>query len=720
MDGAEKAKRRGRWVPWIVLVGGLLLTATTSVLLQRALDSRDRARFESNVQSTADHIEGRVHAYEALLRGAAGLFAASEHVSREEFRTWVSRVELQTAYPGNQGLGYAVRVEAWELPQLRELAERDGVRFLPRPDTVRDIYLPILYLEPHTPMNEVALGYDMFTEPTRREAMDRAWRTGLPALSGPVTLVQEEAADGKPQPGFLLYLALYDTTSIPSSEQDRRANLKGFVYCPFRAWDFFLELFPEDRSHRVAFRLRDAGADLLLFDSGWDRAEGALRATTPLDLGGRHWSLECRPTARTEGSPPWVVPGLAVFGGLASCIFFLLVHAQGRARTAAEEAARARQRSEQELRLVIDALPVIVLYVDRETGLRYHNRAYERFMDGRENPVHLARLLGVETLSEARARLAPVFRGESLAVDAAVGAGASARDLHTLCVPDRDESGEVRGFVALVMDMTESKRSERALRAAVQLRDDFLQVASHELKTPLTPLSLKLQLLLRELSAREQTDVAERERRHLEMALRQVGKVTDLVNDLLDVSRIDSGRLRMQLGPVDLSQVVRDVVARLEGQAQQAGVALQVDASPCVGTWDGKRLEQVVVNLVDNALKYGAGHPVEVRLSCRGGEAELEVEDHGIGISPEGLGRIFQRFERAVSERSYGGLGLGLYIVQGIVSALGGEVSVVSELGKGARFTVRLPLQPPVASPSSAPSAVGASGSNPMGEPGRL
>jgi signal transduction histidine kinase len=177
----------------------------------------------------------------------------------------------------------------------------------------------------------------------------------------------------------------------------------------------------------------------------------------------------------------------------------------------------------------------------------------------------------------------------------------------------------------------------------------------------------------------------------------------------------------MQLGPVDLSQVVRDVVARLEGQAQQAGVALHVEVSPCVGTWDGKRREQVVVNLRDNALKDGAGHPVEVRLSCRGGEAELVVQDHGIGISPEGLGRIFQRVERTVSERSDGGL--GLHIVQGIASALGGDVSVGSELGKGARLTVGLPLQPSVALPSSGPSAAGASGdsgSNPMGEPGRL
>jgi signal transduction histidine kinase/CHASE1-domain containing sensor protein len=710
-------------VPWIVLVGGVLLTATTGVLLQRALESRDRARFESNVQSTANQIEGRFHAYEALLRGAAGLFAASEQVTREEFRTWVSRVELDTAYPGTQGLGYVERVEARDLARLQATAEAEGVRFLPRPDTARDIYLPILFLEPLTPMNAVALGYDMFTESTRREAMQRAWLTGRPALSGPVTLVQEAAAADPPQPGFLVYLALYDAREIPASEDARRARLRGFVYSPFRAWDFFRELFPGEGAHRVAFRLRDEASDTVLFDSGWDLAEGARRATTPLQLGGRTWVLECRPTAKTEGSPPWVVPGLAAFGVLASGIFFVLVHAQGRARTSAEEAARARQRSEQELRLVIDALPVIVLYVDRLTGLRYHNRAYERYMEGRTDPVLLARLLGVETVEEARARLEPVFRGESLAVDAAVGEGTSARDLHTLCVPDRDESGGVRGFVALVMDMTESKRSERALRAAVKLRDDFLQVASHELKTPLTPLSLKLQLLLRELAARGQTDETERERRHLEMALRQVGKVADLVNDLLDVSRIDSGRLRMQLGPVDLAQVVRDVVARLEGQAQQAGVVLHLDVSPCVGTWDGKRLEQVVVNLLDNALKYGAGYPVEVRLSCRGGEAELVVEDHGIGISPEGLGRIFQRFERAVSERSYGGLGLGLYIVQGIVSALRGDVSVVSELGKGARFTVRLPLQPSVASPSAEPSAAGApgdSGSNPMGEPGRL
>jgi signal transduction histidine kinase len=184
----------------------------------------------------------------------------------------------------------------------------------------------------------------------------------------------------------------------------------------------------------------------------------------------------------------------------------------------------------------------------------------------------------------------------------------------------------------------------------------------------------------------------ERVSESLDVTLRQVRKLTDLVDNLLDVSRITAGRLRLELEELDLSSVAAELLSRFAPSAVQLGCALELHApEPVFGRWDRLRVEQVVTNLLSNALKYGAGRPVVVRVEEDGERARLTVRDQGIGIAEEDLGRIFERFERAVSDRHYGGLGLGLYITRQIVEAFGGTVRVASRSGHGSTFTLELP-----------------------------
>jgi PAS domain S-box-containing protein len=233
---------------------------------------------------------------------------------------------------------------------------------------------------------------------------------------------------------------------------------------------------------------------------------------------------------------------------------------------------------------------------------------------------------------------------------------------------------------------------ERA-QDAVRLRDEFLSVASHELKTPLTPLQMRLQALRREAEAAPQASLpAERVIRHLQLVESQVRRLSTLVHELLDVSNISSGPLALELEDVDLTALVREVVTRFEAQSLKANCPVEVQApGPMVGRWDRMRLDQVVTNLLSNALKYGPGKPVHLRVETQEGRVTLTVRDEGIGIHPEHLSRIFDKFERAVSERNYGGLGLGLYIVRQIVEALGGSITARSSPGEGATFEISLP-----------------------------
>jgi signal transduction histidine kinase len=248
---------------------------------------------------------------------------------------------------------------------------------------------------------------------------------------------------------------------------------------------------------------------------------------------------------------------------------------------------------------------------------------------------------------------------------------------------------ELARTAALAID---NARLYREAQHAIRLREEFLSIASHELKTPITALQLQVQSLLSGLARSPEGPSPERLRRSLETVERQVGRQTQLVNDLLDVSRIGAGRLELHPEAVHLSSLVREVAERFEPELTRTGSTLGLELSPeAIGFWDRLRLDQVVTNLLSNAVKYGRGNPIHLCTLVEGERVRLTVGDGGIGIAPESLSRLFNRFERAVSERNYGGFGLGLWITRQIVEAMGGRIAVESELGVGSTFTVELP-----------------------------
>jgi signal transduction histidine kinase len=229
---------------------------------------------------------------------------------------------------------------------------------------------------------------------------------------------------------------------------------------------------------------------------------------------------------------------------------------------------------------------------------------------------------------------------------------------------------------------------------ALRLRDEFLSVASHELNTPMAALMLSLEGLGTpdpelQLDADSMVQVAK-------LAERQGKRLTKMIGDLLDVTRLTRGALALHREEVDLTTLVREVVARYEPELERAGCEVSLElAGPVQGLWDPMRLDQVVLNLLANAAKFGAHKPIELKVARIGDSARLTVSDHGIGVDPSQHPRIFERFERGVSSHHYGGLGLGLYISKRIVESHGGAIRVDSRPGHGATFLVELPLQPP-------------------------
>jgi signal transduction histidine kinase len=248
--------------------------------------------------------------------------------------------------------------------------------------------------------------------------------------------------------------------------------------------------------------------------------------------------------------------------------------------------------------------------------------------------------------------------------------------------------------VLSLRDVTELVRKEDLLRSALHVRDEFLSVASHELRTPITTLSLQTESALRSLSAAHGNgaDGEDRILRRFNTIRRQIIRLEQLVEALLDVSRLMEGRMLLTPDEVDLGAVATDTVESLSETASHAGTTINLRcANGVTGRWDRLRIGQVITNLVSNAIKFGGGQPIDVAVAADDGAACLSVRDGGIGIPPEQRKRIFDRFERAPVERHYPGLGLGLWIAKQIVDASRGTITVESEVGVGSTFTVRLP-----------------------------
>lgn len=230
------------------------------------------------------------------------------------------------------------------------------------------------------------------------------------------------------------------------------------------------------------------------------------------------------------------------------------------------------------------------------------------------------------------------------------------------------------------------------LKDAVSTRDEFLSIASHELKTPITSLKLQIQMTKRKIVSGRAVEM-----NHLvksfDVQEKQVLRLSELVEELLNVTRIQAGKFDYRYEEVDLGQVINDIVDRFSHQFKAAHCKLSIYTSKSVIVLaDPFRLEQVLVNLLSNALKYAAGKPVEIQTVKDSFFAKIIVKDSGMGIPPEKLEKIFDRYERADSNANISGLGLGLYIVKEIVSQHNGRVSVESTLNEGSTFTVEIPL----------------------------
>ncbi len=717
------------WLPYLVLAGVVAAAAAVAYSARVSSAANDRLRFDNAVQRTADAVEERIQTHVDVLRGAAGLFAADREVSREEFRRFVERVEVQKRYPGAQGVGFSARVAAGEREAFVDSVRRQGLEtFRLWPEGVREEYQPVTYIEPRDRRNLGALGYDMLSEPVRREALARARDTGQPAASGRVTLVQE--TDEQKQAGFLIYVPVYHGGQVPATAEARHEALRGFVYSPFRAGDLLGSIFGT-----MPFPL----CDIEVYDGAETSSEGLMhrsdvargqptpesykpRFTTEktLDVGGRPWRVRFftrrGSDIEREGR---TAPLIALTGAAFGLALFFVTRSQVRARARTEAATASLRASENRFRTLVEQSPLSTQIFSPDGRTLRVNRAWEELWG-----VTLEQLGDYNVLEDPQleekgiaAFIRRGFAGEPTQVPAILYDPEESipgltryedprRWVSAVIYPVRDEEGRVREVVLIHEDITERVRAEDAVRAqmeeverarheaeeASRLKDEFLATLSHELRTPLTSILGWAKLL------RAGGLESEAAARGLEAVERNAVAQTRLIGDLLDVSRIITGKLMLEARPVGLWPIVEAGVEGVRPAAEARGVRLELspDAGEALVSGDPDRLQQVVWNLLSNAVKFTPqGGSVRVRLGREGGQAVVEVSDTGRGIAPEFLPHVFERFRQADGRitREHGGLGLGLSIVRHLVELHGGTITAESEgEGRGATFRITLPL----------------------------
>jgi signal transduction histidine kinase/ActR/RegA family two-component response regulator len=341
--------------PAILLLVGLVVTGSVTAFVARTAGDRDRARFDDSVTATQDAIQERMKTYLDALQASAGLFAAAAPVSRPEFHAFVGHLELSSRFPGNRGIGWSPTVFASQQADFVL-----GVRQSGRPDfrlfpsSGHPVRQPVLLIEPLDHGNKDSLGYDMASEPRRREAMQRARDTGKAAATAEVPL--EEQGSDSTEPGFIVFTPVYGSAGVPATVEQRRRKLKGFVYSPFRVRDLLRGIFAEHSAAQLAFNVYDgtrATPGTLLFSAGQDvhQDNPYMRGSRRIQVAGRTWTLDFASTPRFDAASHRGNPPLVLLAGLMVTLLITAVTwFETRARAEAERSKAEAEKSREALR----------------------------------------------------------------------------------------------------------------------------------------------------------------------------------------------------------------------------------------------------------------------------------------------------------------------------------------------------------------------------------
>ena len=668
----------------------------------------------------------RLHAHAQLLRTGSAFFAGSDSVSRNDWKTFIECAKVERNLPGIQGVGFTKIIPANKLSEHIQEVRREGFPdYTVKPSGKRDVYTSIVYLEPFAGRNLRAFGYDMFSEPVRRKAMEVARDSNVAMLTGRVLLVQETSKDV--QSGTLMYVPVYRNGMPANTVEQRRAAILGWVYSPYRMNDLMrgiLGQWDDILPDRIHLRIYDhtASANNLLFDSQKGEAPGkqessSLKVTLPVMFNAEKWILSFA-KSQEQNFFSSKVNIIASSGIAVSLMLFALSLSLFNTRTRAEQIAigltKDLTESEERFRTLLNSTSEGIYGIDLQGLCTFSNTAcrqligYEGDMEligeNMHRLIHHSHADG--TLNdESGCRIHKSFlKGEAIHVSDEVfwrvdGTFFPVEYWSNPIIIDGKPEGSVISFFNITERKVAEEKIRQARAEAEQASEDksaFLSRVSHELRTPMNAVLGFAQLM-------GMGELTPSHRKGVNHILDSGKHLLGLINEILDITDIETGKLALSVQPVSLSGVLIEALDELNTEVLAKDMKTILIGSPANEFFllaDPGRLKKVLSNLIGNAVKYGRhGGKVIIKtellktLPDEVARIRISILDDGIGIKPENIEKLFKPFERIGTEKHENeGTGLGLTVVKKLMEAMLGSFGAESVYGKGSTFWIELPL----------------------------
>lgn len=682
---------------WTIVIIGVIITIFASLAAKKNKETQLQQEFASDCQTIRNSIAERLADHGRILRSGASFFDASTSVSRSEWRIYATRLGLEQQLPGIQGFGFSQFVPREQLSDhIREVRAQGFPDYRVKPDGEREAYSSIIFLEPFSGRNLRAFGFDMFSEPVRRAAMEKARDTDSVVLSGKVVLVQETQSDI--QTGVLMYVPVYRHGMPTTSVAQRRAALFGWVYSPYRMNDLMEGTLKNAALHdaAVSFDIFDGEGtspkDLLYRHSVKNQPlQGValqFNKQFTIDFNGHLWTLLFSRNNISYFSHyyrgMWVTLAL---GTVVTLLLFLLVYSL-------VLRYEIQRKSEFDYHTLADSGQALIWLAGTDKLCFYFNKVWldftgrtmeQEYGNGWAEGVHpddFDRCLEIYVTSfDKRERFSMDYRlrrhdGEY-------------RWIQDDGCPRYDVDGNFIGYIGNCLDITDRKIIETELQAINAELASFTYTVSHDLKSPLITIQGYAGMIRNDMEHGKTTHIAADLARIEEAA----AKMTLLLNDLLELSRV--GKSMKDPVTLDMNQLAQDVISRLTGiiDANKATVTVQPNLPMVRG--DYHRLVEALQNLLENAIKYRSEtNAPQIHIGCRkhGNETCFFVQDNGKGIDPLQHEQIFGLFNKL--ETTTQGSGIGLALVKKIIEKHGGRVWVESEGNdNGSTFCFTIPPQ---------------------------
>lgn len=716
---AELSPRRGYLLALIVLVGSLVLVFTAwRAARERELRAAE-TEFIARTAEITELLRQGMTRYELVARGGVSMFVS---VTRPrptplQWQAYVDGMDIQRRFPGMVGLGFGGFVSAMRLPELQVEWREAGHGMLEIwPRGQRRDYGPILFLEPKTPANVGAIGFDMYSEPVRRAAMTTAMETGDATLSGPVHLIQDGQLRNT---GLLLYLPVYRGGARPGTAAARRAEMQGWVYAPLRVDGFVRNALGPVRND-TTFRIFDeTGNESRLLFSTYapdDRQSPAFRHSTTFDLYGRRWRAEFESPPLAVAAPRLQgLQNLLALGLFSSLLLYaiawMLARTEAQAYRIAVRMTEDFRRSEQRFRSAMRYSAIGKALLDSEGQIVEANPALSTIVGLTPEALVGMRFDALFESDEpemiAHARGATDSQGVHRATRRLHREGGEPRQAQLTYAPVPGNVGQDIAGLVQVEDVTERLRAEarvhalnRTLEARVALRtrelsqanqelEAFAYSVSHDLRAPLRAIDGFSRILIE----RHTGGMDDAGRSYLVRVRRAAGRMGELIDALLKMSRVSRGELRLER--VDLSRLANEVIEELKVGDSKRQVDVRVEPDLFV-IGDAALLRNLLGNLLGNAWKFTRDR-LDARIEFGAEQHEFGTEyfvrDNGAGFSQDYVDKLFRPFQRLHQNEDFAGHGIGLASVKRIVERHGGSIRAEGEVGKGATFWFTLPRE---------------------------